>query len=317
MLITTSAPAKVILFGEHFVVKGVPAIVSAIKFRATVRLKPSGRECIRIASKQMGGDALCGDKIIKGKDELKPYFNIVEKWGVKGGVDIEIDSNIPVGAGLGSSAATSVALAGALVYSKLKSFDHKKIYELAMVGERAFHGNPSGVDPLVSLKGGMLIFRNRKDYDRIEARMPDDIRLVLVDTGVKRKTRDAVEKVLMRYERHYDIMKHVYEAAESLVMEAKKALEKGDYVNVGELMMINQGLLNSIGVSFPEAEKIIDLAVKAGALGAKITGAGLGGMVLILSEEYRIKKIIHALENYGGVQAFEVSMDPIGVRLEH
>ncbi len=307
-----SAPGKIILLGEHFVVKGVPAISLSINLRAWAEVK------LIDVDPNNGGSTVLSDlfgktyKCVNGGSGT-PYCRVLDTLGMMRGIEAKIFSRIPPEAGLGSSTATSLALAGAACILCKGSLDMELVMKASLEADRIFHGKPSGVDTMTSLLGGFILFRGIKNVEKIRANAPD-LRIIVVDTGIPKKTSKAVMKVLSLCERRKRIMDRVYEAARVLVEDAVHAIRRKDYVTLGELMLLNQGLLNTIGVSFPEAENIIATAMNAGALGAKITGAGLGGSVIVLAESNKISNIVasikekHSIRNY-----YVVSPDPQGL----
>ncbi len=310
-----SAPGKVILFGEHFVVKGIPALAMAVNLRAEALVEEDQKGCYRVESSVEKGE-LCGDDP-RPEPGAQAYAYLARRAGLKG-ASIALSSRIPPGAGLGSSAATSAAVAGASLFlvgrrgRELK----EEARQLAMEGERVFHGKPSGVDVTVAVEGGLVAYRLPTDYRVLPPPRLEGGVLLLADTGVPRSTREAVMRVLERLERRKPVMETVYEAASVLTREAEKALTEGDLAAVGELMDIAQGLLSSIGVSFPQAEALIHEARRRGALGAKITGAGLGGSVIVLVEEDRAPVVEQALLAKGAVRVLRLSPEPRGLVVE-
>ncbi len=318
-MIVADAPGKIILFGEHFVVKGVPALAMAINLRARVVFNITNNNCLVLDSRIIGRYELCGhsERIERKGDLLKPYLTIIDNEYNRhhNGLYIVIDSQIPIGAGLGSSGATSIALSGGIVFLNKGCVDKTTVYGLAMKAESIFHSKPSGIDPRTSLEGGLILYRDQKRFDKLSYRIPSDIDFLIVNSGIPRKTSLAVTKVLNRYERQKKIMQKIYEAAEELIIEALNTLKHGDYTALGELMLINQGLLNAIGVSYPVGEKIIKMAIDSGALGAKITGAGLGGYILILVEKEKEKKVAKKIEEEGFKDIIKVNYDHRGLHV--
>lgn len=293
-MICSRAPAKTILFGEHFVVLGKPALVTAIDVYAKVCIKDSSR--IIIESKNLG------EKLIKDVYEPKallPYLRIVEELlnGSKECFHAIIDSEIPIGSGMGSSAATAVAFTHALSRYLGLDLDLEDISKIAYKAEELIHGKPSGIDNTISTYGGFLYYQEGV-FKHIDIPWPQDYSLILIDTGVKRSTKVAVEKVLKRYEKKKSIMKYLYDAAEEIVHEAIKALKRGDVESLGELMNINHGLLVSLGVAIPETETIVHESLRHGALGAKITGAGMGGCVLVFVKKTEVRNILKSISQY-------------------
>jgi len=315
-----SAPGKVILFGEHFVVRGKPAIVSALSLRAHVSVlrDRSLNGCIRILSREYGGFTFCREEDAKASTHLAPYYQLARSLGIEGDCEVRIESEIPPGSGLGSSASTSVALTAAALKARGLELCGRELIEKAMLGERAFHGKPSGIDVVAAVEGGFVLFYSLDRYHKLTSRVGiDDVVFLIVDTGVPRRTRDAVLGVLERYERHPGLFKKVYDAAEELVMEAVSCLKRGDYVCLGELMLANHGLLSSIGVSFLEAEKVVHTARMHGALGGKITGAGMGGSVVLIveaSKEERVRREV--LKEVPGARVFRALPESRGVSVD-
>ncbi len=285
------APGKVIWFGEHFVVLGRPAIAGAVGLYARARLcRGKG---LRVMSRELG--AVLSDNHVD--EAMRPFARILElarDMGFDTRVEGFISSEIPVGAGMGSSAASAAAFAAALLALN-DAFTRELVGRLSHEAEKIVHGRPSGIDTTVSVYGGFVFFRKDRGFERIDARLPGDTLVLAVDTGVPRSTGVAVELVLGRYERWRGVMERIYGAAEALVLEARGALERGDAAALGELMSINHGLLVSLGVAIPETEAVVHTALRAGALGAKITGAGLGGLVLVLTDTRRSPHVIEAL----------------------
>ncbi|WFO75341.1 mevalonate kinase [Desulfurococcaceae archaeon MEX13E-LK6-19] len=294
MRVCARAPAKTILFGEHFVVLGRPALVAAINIYAKVCIEDNDK--LVVESKNLGL-RLTEDNV---PEQLKPYQIIINELvqdKSKKCFHALIESDIPVGAGMGSSAATSVAFTAALAKFLGLELSLDEISRIAFKAEQFVHGKPSGIDNTISTYGGILYYKKGM-FKRISISWPEDYYLVLADTGVERSTKDAVKKVLDRYNRRKTVMEHIYNAAEEIVDAALKALKEKDMDTLGELMNINHGLLVSIGVAIPETELIVHNSLKAGAIGAKITGAGMGGSVLLLVRNDNLENVIKHLSNY-------------------
>lgn len=271
------APSKVILVGEHFVVRGTPGLSAAIglwSYACAERYEGPGF----IEAPDLGVACRIGE--CSGVDGLEA---IVREVG--GGVRLRVWSEAPMGAGLGSSASVSVAAAAAVLRAARGEFSLEEVERLAWIAERVHHGKPSGIDHTTALYGGVLRFESRGIFGRI----PLEARLILViaDTGVKRETRRAVQAVLSRFESHRAPMTLVYNAAALLVEEATRALIEGDVPRLGEIMDMMHGLLYSLGVSSPQIERLVWAARRAGALGAKLTGAGIGGVIVALVDSKR------------------------------
>ena len=286
--VRVSAPGKVILFGEHFVVKGSPAIAGSIGLRVTVEAKEKTGWPLLIVSRSLGMEARVDRnlKLRTGHPEIfapfKRILEIISQHVELKPAYIVITSQIPIAAGLGSSAASAAAFARAYMEVLGIKPDKNLLLEISYEAEKVVHGKPSGIDNTIVVEGGVIMYEKGKGYRRINVDMRDAM-LVIADTGVKRNTGRIVQAVLERYDRHPRLFESLYGTAAILVDEARQALEQGDVEKLGELMDINQGLLYSIGVSSMEIEQILHAARRAGALGAKLTGAGRGGSVIALS----------------------------------
>ncbi len=304
-----SAPAKVILVGEHFVVHGEPAIVLAIDKRARVTVERRSDRKIFIRSEEMGisGFFEKGKFYPKNGGEeagrkLEPIYavarDITQKCGVDVGINISIRSSIPIAAGLGSSAAVSVASAAAL-YSLFNSDKSKdNIFQAAFEAEKSIHGTPSGVDPAISTYGGILWYRKGEDIQRLKIDV--DLPMVIGNTRKDRSTGELVAKVNNLRRRYPLIIGKVIKAGGEIVKRTVKALTEGDLKTVGELMNINHELLCALGVSSEELEKLVHAARNAGALGAKLTGAGGGGCMIALVSPEKLGDVAEAIEKAGG-----------------
>ena len=304
-----SAPAKVILLGEHFVVHGEPAVVLAIDRRAKVTVETRSDTKIFIRSEDMGTSGFfVNDQFHpqtgggEAKKKLEPAYavarEIIRKCGEEVGVNIRIESSIPVAAGLGSSAAVSVALAAAL-YSLLESDGSKEnIFQIAFNAEKIIHGTPSGVDPAISTYGGILWYRKGQPIRRLNIDV--DLPLVIGNTKKERSTGELVAKVNSLRKRYPSIINEVIRAGGEIVNRSVKALSEGDLKTLGELMNINHELLCALGVSCDELEKLVHAARNAGAFGAKLTGAGGGGCMIALVSPEKIEDVAEAIEKAGG-----------------
>ncbi len=312
-MICMKAPAKIILFGEHFVVKGKPAIAVAVKLYATTRISNSDNDYILYAEN-------LGLKTILNKENIpsqllpfkKIYEIIDEEYGRIKPFKAVITSEIPIGAGMGSSAATAVSFTAALLEYLGIEYSREDVSRIAFEAEKITHGKPSGIDNTASTYGGIIYYR-AGEVKRINYAWPNDPVLVASDTGILRNTKTLVEKVLERYERYSDVFRQVYNAAEKIVEIALDKLREGRWNELGELMNINHGLLVAIGVSNNVIEDIRYTMLKNNALGAKITGAGGGGLVIGLAWRKDIRQIIYKLRSKHYENNYVLEIDNNGV----
>ncbi|MEM2263299.1 MAG: mevalonate kinase [Candidatus Bathyarchaeia archaeon] len=324
-VVVASAPAKVILFGEHFVVYGEPAIVLAIDKRAYAKVEIRQDKRLFIHSQNLGVSAFFEDddiKVEKGdlkeaKIKLEPIKCAVEKVlkkaGEKVGLNVEVHSTVPVAAGLGSSAAVASAVAAAVGAALNVEMSKEDVFRIAFEAEKIMHGTPSGVDPAISTFGGTMLFQLDTGFKPLEVKA--DIPLVIGNTGVERSTRVQVAKVRELRDKYPQIIEPMMRTAREIVLQAVEALRKGDLQTLGELMNINHALLYGLGVSDESLEWLINAARRAGALGAKLTGAGGGGCMIALASMERLEKVLEAVQR-AGASAFIARKTDEGVKIE-
>ena len=302
------APGKVILLGEHAVVYGRPALAAAIELTAEAYAEERPDGVIEVSCPDLGVSGAYVDGAYEpaeggpeGEEAVKPIVASVEHIltakGVRRGVRVEVRSHIPPSSGLGSSAAVSVAAAAAAAYAVGLDVEAGDVCEAAYAGERVVHGSPSGIDNTVSTYGGVLLFR-AGGFRRVDVKASPTV--VLGDTGVRRRTGDLVAKVRELRSRMTDVVEAVMDAVSAMALRASEALERGDLREVGELMTMNHSMLKALGVSSPELDRLVEASVGAGALGAKLTGAGGGGCMVALVEPDLVEDVCDAIREAGG-----------------
>jgi len=299
------APGKVLLFGEHFAVKGKPALGLAISLRAKACVYPGS---MRVYSRQLG-PVTSGSQHWGLFDALFKY--VESAYGRVPRVDVEIDSEIPMAAGMGSSASIAVALAHALLSYMNVEFTHEDVWRVAYEAEKAVHYMPSGVDTKLATYGGILYYKQGV-VKRVDLKLPETVEVVVVNTRVTRSTGRVVKEVLERYERLGEIGDLIYKAAEALVDKAIRSLEAGDLHALGELMLVNHGLLWAMGASAEVCDRVVYELVKLGAYGAKLSGAGRGGIVIGLVDGEKSPGVLKALRDKG-FDCFTVKPSYVGV----
>lgn len=313
-----SAPAKIILFGEHFVVYGNPAILASIDKRIEVMAKKAGDGKVTIRSDIAAGEFDDSTfRLIEGTNAraaLEPlYFAARKALAVrkqKAGLEIEIKSDVPYGVGLGSSAAALVATIAA-VDSLFGTPDKKKICESAIEAERIIHKNSSGADCYVSAFGGLIHYSKGNGYRKVDSKTK--LFLVIGDTGIKHNTGDLVSSVRKLKEANQMAFSGLMSQSKDICNQALSSLGSGNIEHLGMLMNENQLLLERLGVSHEKADELIDVARRAGALGAKITGAGGGGAIIALAASKEESERVAAAIKENGHSAFEVEIDPKGL----
>lgn len=309
MPVIASAPAKVIIVGEHFVVEGEPAIAAAINLRARVKAYLIEDELVEIETsnpnyyvKYSLEDLSLTSCSMGAENFFEPLRALISvfmnRFEVGSGFKLIIDSKIPVAVGLGSSASVLVASAAALCRLFLGRLNRRLILLLASRAEEVAHARPSGIDPTVATYGGILIYRRGEGFIRLKVK--EIFPIIIGVTNISRSTGEMVIRVRALKNRFPDVFNPLYHSAGHLVIEAARAIEDGDLTRLGVLMNVNHGLLSAVGVSNLELEKLVYAARSAGAFGAKITGAGGGGSIISVCSRDSIARIVSAIERAGG-----------------
>lgn len=316
-MMTASAPAKVILFGEHFVVHGNPALLAAINKRISVTARTIEAEKIVIRSDIGAAGEYSGRvfKVLRGGKRARALIDPIHDAARRalgsrdwdGGIEIDLRSEIPYGIGLGSSAASCVATVGA-VGSLLGRHDRRWICERAVESERMIHKNSSGADCYISTFGGLIRYGRKEGYKKIGS--GKSLLMVIGNTGIKHNTGELVAGVAKFKARKRKVFADLMTCADEICSDAASALESGDLERLGLLMNENQRLLQQIGVSNKKVDDLVRACSTAGALGAKITGAGGGGSVIALAAD--VKQSARIAESIR-----QAGCDPIEAQIDH
>ncbi len=297
------APSKAIITGEHFVVHGSWALAAALPRRVRVEMRAA--PAFRVVSDKFGG----------GSRQLLPVSRVVESmardFGATPSVSVSISSDVPGGAGLGSSAATMVAVAAA--FSKFNSLGLRieEVVRCAMVGEQNIHGRPSGIDPTVCAYGGVVLFRTGSPPKKLT--LEGSRSLILSYSGMKRQTRGQIGRVSRMKNKYPGMFSTLAGGISELSIDASEKLRAGDMQGLGILLTLNHAVLMSLGVSNGTLDGMVDLLLSMGSYGAKLTGAGGGGSVLAVAPEAKEKSIVSGL-TARGFETFRVSVPAEGVK---
>ncbi|RLF50451.1 MAG: mevalonate kinase [Thermoplasmata archaeon] len=286
---------KVILFNEHFVVYGIPAIASAIDKKTIAEVKKcNGKEFIIHDNRE----ATPGYKEEKLEQQKESIIRIKKAMGIDDCIEIWLHGDLRAASGIGASAASCAAIARAIADEFGMKLNDEEINRIAYEGEKAYHGNPSGIDNTCATFGGLVWFVKGRGMERLKIDEP--VEIVMGDTGLVANTKKAVEGVRERREKYREKYDRIFKEAEELVYEAREALLKMDWKKVGELMNRNHKLLQEIKVSCRELDFLVELALENGAYGAKMTGGGLGGYMVALTPGKELQeRVAKAIENEG------------------
>lgn len=292
---------KTILIGDQFVLYGVPAIVASLPYETVAEVQRiDGDRWILEDNRQ----EVPGYKREKREQQVKSINRILEvmKIDIKNNpIKISYGGNLLAGSGVGASAASCVSLARALNDEFNLNLSIDEINHVGWEGEFAYHGLPSGVDNTASTYGGILLYhvRNKqKDFEKIQARKPIEVVLgnsaITADTSLLRvmteKQRKSNPKLF--WSRLKMISEQVY--------EVKEGLETGDFGKVGKLMTENHEILIEMELSHKKLISLCNVAIEKGALGAKLTGGGLGGYMIALTPDQDLQEVVaSAIEKQG------------------
>ncbi len=301
----SSASAKIILFGEHAVVYGQPAIaipVSAVRAYAEVEATNTP---FQIIARDLDNQIITFD----GDNPLSQVVRLTLEAVNQPIPDISITvrSDVPIASGLGSGAAISTAIVREILnyFDVTLSLDviNGIVYEV----EKIHHGTPSGIDNAVIVYEKPVYFMRGVSIETIENQAP--LRIIIADTGKVALTKHSVGDVRKLVENKPQQTIPIIEAIGQLTQDARVAMKFGDIDKLGELMSANHALLQDLTVSSPELDILVDTAIQNGALGAKLSGGGRGGNMIALVAEDTSTNVINALKNIGATRVIETILE--------
>jgi mevalonate kinase len=306
-----SGHGKVILFNEHFVVHGIPAIASAIEKRTTASVEISKMGEFVLNDDRSETTGYKKEKLSQQEESLDRIFDAMKIDVEKDLIQITLGGDLFAASGLGASAASCTAIARALSDYFDLDYSDEMINDVAYEGEKGYHGTPSGIDNTAATFGGLIWFKRGEGEKNIMERLKigKPMEIVMGNTGLVANTTAAVAGVRERREKIPHKYDKIFREAKELVYNARKALESYDLKKVGELMNDNHTLLQEIEVSCEELDLLVDIARENGALGAKLTGGGLGGNMVALTPGNLQEEVAKAIEKEG----FDVIRTRIGV----
>jgi mevalonate kinase len=294
-----SAPGKIILFGEHAVVYGHPALaVPVTQVHADVEILDSPRAGIWINApginlqaeiNSLPADHPIGSVILK----LFQLFGISQTPNL----EINILSTIPVASGLGSGAAVSIALIRSLSSFFFHPLTNEQVNEIAFEIEKLHHGTPSGIDNTVITYERPVFFIKGRPVETFAVGRPFTI--VIGDTGIPAPTKESVNDVRNLWLKDKARYEGLFNEIAQIALSARSSIENGEPERLGDLMDHNHSLLQEMTVSSPELDKLVGAARDTGALGAKLSGGGRGGNMIALVDQAKAASVASALISAG------------------
>ncbi len=298
-----SGKGKAILFGEHFVVYGLPALAAGIASETTAKVTRVRSIGWKLVDNR---PAMPGYKEKKYEEQKQSIENMLKHLNIdttKMGFQIDLEGNLVCASGIGASAASCVAIARALSDDFSLNLNDEQINETAYIGEMGYHGTPSGLDNTASTYGGLVWFERDLSggppkFESLKLQKP--MHLIIASTGITASTKVVVGDVRAKKEEDPDWFETISKQYNQLVHDAKDALLQLDITKVGALMNKNHELLQQLTVSCRELDVLVTIARQNGAIGAKMTGTGRGGnMIALAPDEVTVKQIAEALEIEG------------------
>jgi len=303
-----SAPGKIILFGEHFVVHGTKAILAAIDKRVTVTSTFTENKTIKVDSQLGTIEVPISSSYEEVKSEFRPFVylanKIINSEQNAGGLEITIDSDIPIGVGLGSSSACCVAAAASIseLFNELSS---EEILKMSIDAEKTIFPNTSGADCTVCTYGGMIEYPSVEKIDNTF-----DLNLLIANSMIPHNTKNSVEKVNKFKENDEERFSQLCDLENGLIDEVIVAMKNNDATTFGLKMSENQKYLEEIQVSNDTLRDMIS-SLNEISLGSKITGAGDGGCVIALVKNENVSKVPALLGK--DKECFSAKIDTKGV----
>lgn len=320
--IMTSAPGKLMLLGEHAVVYNHPCIVTAVDHRMKVRLFLTDDNLftlnapdVEVMNYQKSVSSLGSHDMQKGAQYVEiAVRNFFRTYHLKQGINITSTSDFSSLFGFGSSSAITVATIKALSGIFEVAMNEKELFDLSYKTVLDIQGKGSGFDVATAIYGGTLYFvTGGKEIAPIEIQ---NLPLIVGYSGVKADTVQLIDSVRRRSEKYPIFVEGIYGLIEDLVNSAKKHLETNNLEEFGEMMNMNQGLLESLGVSTEKLRQMNSGAIKAGAYGAKLSGAGGGDCMIAIAPEEKRSEVSTAIEKSGGT-IIDVQTNSKGVMIKY
>jgi mevalonate kinase len=300
--IAVSAPGKIILFGEHAVVYGRPAIavpVDQIQAKAVALANPAGSPGdVQIDAPGIGLKTTLG-ALPPDHPLALPILLVQQAEGISTlpAFRLRITSTIPIASGLGSGAAVSVAIARAVSTFLGRPLPDEQVNQIAYQVDQKYHGTPSGIDNTVITYARPVYFVRGKPFERLKVGQP--FWMVIGNSGISTPTGLVVGDLRARWQADPHAYEILFDQVGSIADQARGMIENGLSADLGPLLTQNHALLQKLDVSCPELDHLVEAALSAGALGAKLCGGGRGGNMIALCDEANTGQVAEALRAAG------------------
>lgn len=297
---TGSGKGKAILFGEHFVVYGLPAIAAGISSITTAKLTRVRSFGHTLVDNRLAMPGYKEKKYEEQKASLENILNHLNIDTTRMGFQIDLEGDLVCASGIGASAASCVAIVRSLNDEFKLGLNDEQVNEAAYEGEKGYHGTPSGLDNTASTYGGLVWFERDLSggppkFERLK--LDKAVNLVIASTGITASTIEVVGAVKIRKEADPKWFDSISEKYNQVIHEGKDALIQLDLPKVGKLMNKNHELLQELSVSCEDLDNLVKVARENGAIGAKMTGTGRGGnMIALAPDKATAKQIAESLE---------------------
>jgi mevalonate kinase len=311
--ISATAPGKIILFGEHAVVYGYPAIavpVLGVRAKAIIMARPLAPQgSVLIDAPDIGLKTTLEE--LPPEHAFSRLFTALQEHLY---IDhfpafhLRVMSTIPIASGMGSGAASSVAILRAVGTFLGRPLTDEEVSQLAYESEKAYHGTPSGIDNTVVGYTKPVWFVRGQPVEFFSIAAP--FTLVIANSGIHASTADVVGAVCRSHEVDPEHVDAIFAQIGSIAEEGANALQSGDIAALGPLMLENHQLLYQLDVSLPELDHLIEAAMNAGALGAKLSGAGRGGNVIALVHPEDAQSVAETLLDNGATETIITHITP-------